>query len=80
VRYQREHTTIFSDYRDPPRVRIVSPARVSTELRALRDDFFDAEGFLKPDQMNRVAQAMSRFRALDEKVVIYGDALEWLDR
>ena len=26
ARYQREHTTIYLDYRDPPKVRIKSPA------------------------------------------------------
>jgi SNF2 family DNA or RNA helicase len=80
VRYQRKHTTIYLDYREPPRVRIVSPAKVSTELLALKEEFFDTEGFLKPDQMHRFAQALGRLRALDENVVIYGDALEWVDR
>jgi superfamily II DNA or RNA helicase len=79
-RYRRKHTTIFLDYREPPRVRIVSPAKVSADLLALREEYFDAEGFLKANRMDRVAQALSRFRALDEKVVIYGDALEWVDR
>jgi SNF2 family DNA or RNA helicase len=80
LRYQRKHTTIYLDYREPARVRVVSPAKVSTELLALKEEFFDAEGFLKPRQMNRFAQALGRFRALDEKVVIYDDALEWVDR
>src|SRR5207249_10729984 len=80
VRYQRKHTTIYLDYRDPARVRIISPAKVSPELLALKEEFFDAEGFLKPHQMDRFAHALGRFRALDEKVVIYGDALEWVDR
>jgi superfamily II DNA or RNA helicase len=79
-RYRRKHTTIFLDGREPPRVRIVSPAKVSADLLALREEYFDAEGFLKANRMDRVAQALSRFRALDEKVVIYGDALEWVDR
>ena len=30
--------------------------------------------------MNRFAQALGQFRALDEKIMIYGDALEWVDR
>ena len=80
VRYQRQHTTIYLDYRDPPKVRIMSPAKVSAELLALREEFFDTEGFLKSDRMNRFAQALGRFRGLDEKVVIYGDSLEWVDR
>lgn len=80
ARYQRKHTTIYLDYRDPPRVRLVSPAKVSSELLALKEEFFDAEGFLKADLMHRFAKALSRFRALDERVVIYGDALEWVDR
>ena len=80
LRYQRKHTTIYLDYREPARVRIVSPAKASAELVALKEEFFDAEGFLKPDRMNRFAQALDRFRGLDEKVVIYGDALEWVDR
>ena len=80
LRYQRKHTTIYLDYREPARVRIVSPAKVSADLLALKEEFFDGEGFLKPHQMNRFAQALGRFRALDEKVVIYGDALEWVDR
>lgn len=79
-RYRRKHTTIFLDYREQPRVRIVSPAKVSADLLALREEYFDAEGFLKANRMDRVAQALSCFRALDEKVVIYGDALEWVDR
>ena len=80
ARYQREHTTIYLDYLDPPKVRIKSPRFVSTELLALKDEFFNAEGLLKPDRLNQFAQALGRFRALDEKVVIYGDALEWVDR
>jgi SNF2 family DNA or RNA helicase len=80
LRYQRKHTTIYLDYREPARVRIVLPAKVSAELLALKEEFFDAEGFFKPHQMNRFAQALDRFRRLDEKVVIYGDALEWVDR
>src|SRR3989304_2869893 len=75
-RYQRNHTTIYLDYREQPRVRIVSPAKISAELLALREEFFDGDGFLKAHQLDRVAQALARFRALDEKVVIYGDALE----
>jgi superfamily II DNA or RNA helicase len=79
-RYQRNHSTIYLDYREQPRIRIVSPANISAELFALRKEFFDGDGFLKADQMDRVAQALARFRTLDEKVVIYGDALEWVDR
>jgi len=79
-RYQRKHSTIYLDYREQPRVRIVSPAKISAELLALREEFFDGDGFLKAHQMDRVAQALARFRSLDEKVVIYGDALEWVDR
>src|SRR6266568_8369323 len=48
LRYQRKHTTIYLDYREPARVRIVSPAKVSAELLALKEEFFDAEGFLNP--------------------------------
>lgn len=80
VRYQRKHATIYLDYRDPPRVRIASPAKVSSDLLALKEEFFDTKDFLTPDRMNHFAQALGRFRALDEKVVIYGDALEWVDR
>jgi superfamily II DNA or RNA helicase len=80
ARYQREHTTIYLDYRDPPKVRIKSPSQTSVHLRALIDEFFDGAGLLKPDQLNRFAQALGRFRALDEKVVIYADALEWVER
>jgi len=79
-RYQRKHTTIYLDYRDPPKVRMVSPVKISTSLLAVKREFFDAEGLLKPEQMQRFAKALSRFRSLDEKVVIYGDALEWIDR
>ncbi len=80
ARYQREHTTIYLDYRDPPKVRIKSPRQISSDLRELKDEFFDAEGLLKPDRLNQFAQALGRFRSLDEKVVIYGDVLEWVDR
>lgn len=79
-RYRRQHSTIYLDYREQPRVRMASPAKVSAELLALREEFFDGDGVLKANQMDRVAQALARFRALDEKVVIYGDALEWVDR
>ncbi|MGH7844008.1 MAG: DEAD/DEAH box helicase, partial [Candidatus Binatia bacterium] len=79
ARYQRKHTTIYLDYRDPPRVRIVCPAQVSTDLLALKEEFFDAEGILKLNQIDRFAQALSRFHALDEKVVVYRDALDWVD-
>ena len=65
--YQRKHSTIYLDYREQPRVRIVSPASISAELLALREEFFDGEGFLKANQMDRVAQALARFRSLDGK-------------
>ena len=79
-RYRRQHSTIYLDYREQPRVRIATPATVSAELLALQQEFFDANGYLKADQMDRVAQALLRLRCLDEKVVIYGDALEWIER
>ena len=79
-RYRRQHSTIYLDYREQPRVRMASPAKVSAELLALREEFFDSDGVLKANQMDRVALALARFRTLDEKVVIYGDALEWVDR
>jgi SNF2 family DNA or RNA helicase len=79
-RYRRNHSTIYLDYREQPRVRIVSPANISAELAALRKEFFDDNGFLKANQMGRVAQALARLRSLDEKIVIYADALEWVDR
>jgi superfamily II DNA or RNA helicase len=80
LRYRRKHTTIYLDYRDPPRVRIIAPGKVSAELLTLKEEMFDSEGFLRLDRMSRFAQSLGRFRALDEKVVIYGDALEWVDR
>jgi SNF2 family DNA or RNA helicase len=79
-RYRRKHSTIYLDYREQPRVRIVSPANISAELFALKKQFFDADGFLKANQMDRVAQVLARLRSLDEKIVIYADALEWVDR
>ncbi|HXV47699.1 MAG TPA: DEAD/DEAH box helicase [Candidatus Binatia bacterium] len=79
-RYRRKHSTIYLDYREEPRVRIASPAKISAELLALREEFFDGDGYLKAQQMQRVAEALARFRSLDEKVVIYGDALEWVER
>jgi len=79
-RYRRNHSTIYLDYREKPRVRIASPAKISTELLALREEFFDSAGFLKPQQMALVAEALARLRSIDEKVVIYGDALEWIER
>jgi hypothetical protein len=57
--YRRRHTTIYLDYREEPRVRIVSPAKVSAELLALREEFFDGEGYLKTQQMQRVAEALA---------------------
>ena len=36
TRYQRKHTTIYLEYRDPPRVRIICPAKVSRELLGLK--------------------------------------------
>src|SRR6185503_9747441 len=53
---------------------------ISAELFALKKQFFDADGFLKANQMDRVAQVLARLRSLDEKIVIYADALEWVDR
>jgi hypothetical protein len=58
-RYRRKHSTIYLDYREQPRVRIVSPANISAELAALRKEFFDDNGFLKANQMDRVAQALA---------------------
>ena len=80
LRYRRRHSTIFLDYRDEPRVRIALPAEASAELLALRDEFFDREGYLKTELMTRVASALARLRGIDEKVVIYGDAIEWIER
>ncbi len=79
-RYRRQHSTIYLDYRDQPQVRMATPAKVSAELLALREEFFDGDGILKPNQMDRVAQALARLRNIDEKVVIYGDAIEWVER
>ncbi len=55
-RYRRKHSTIYLDYRQQPRVRISSPVKVSAELFALREEFFDGDGFLKTQQLARVAE------------------------
>ncbi|MBI4481664.1 MAG: DEAD/DEAH box helicase [Acidobacteria bacterium] len=80
ARYKRTHTTIYLDYGDPMSVRIALPPNVSPELGALKSEFFDAAGVLRGDRMGRFASAIGRLRGLDEKVVVYGDALEWIER
>ncbi len=80
TRYRRTHTTIYLDYGETLSVKLALPARVSAELAALCEEFFDAKGFLRADQMARFASAIGRFRSLDEKVVIYSDALDWIER
>ncbi len=80
ARYQRTHTTIYLDYGEALNVKIALPSRVSPELGALRDEFFDARGYLLAGRMAHFASALGRFRTLDEKVVIYTDALDWIER
>src|SRR3970040_3159414 len=48
-RYQRKHTTIYLDYRDPPKVRMVSPVKISADLLAFREEFFERAGSLQSD-------------------------------
>jgi hypothetical protein len=56
------------DYREQPRVRIAPPAKVSAELSALRNEFFDPDGYLKTNQMEHVAQALARLRAYSAEI------------
>src|SRR3970282_1852768 len=63
VRYQRQHTTIYLDYRDPPKLRIMSPAKVSAELLSLREEFFESEGFPRSYQLIPFPRALAGSRA-----------------
>ncbi|HEY2934862.1 MAG TPA: DEAD/DEAH box helicase [Acidobacteriota bacterium] len=80
TRYRRTHATIFLQYGDVLKIRIALPSKISPELAQLRDEFFDVAGTLRPEQMQHFASALERFRNLEDRVVTYGDALEWIDR
>ncbi|MBI2820873.1 MAG: SWIM zinc finger family protein [Acidobacteria bacterium] len=80
ARYRRAHATIYLDYGEALAVRIALPEKISPELAALRDEFFDPSGKLRTERMNRFASALQRFRGLEDRVVIYADALDWMER
>ncbi|MGI8785882.1 MAG: SWIM zinc finger family protein [Acidobacteriota bacterium] len=80
TRYRRTHATIYLDYGPTQQVRIALPSRISPEMAALRREFFDEKGTLRADRVDRFAGATTRFRSLDEKVVIYSDAIDWIER
>jgi len=80
TRYRRAHATIYLDYGRAQQVRIALPSRISPEMEALRREFFDEKGTLRADRLGRFAGAITRFRSLDEKVVIYSDAIDWMER
>src|SRR2546422_10610333 len=80
TRYRRNHTTIYLDYGNTLNIRIALPSKISRELASLRDEFFDAKRTLRPAKLEHFSSALGRFRSLEDSVVIYADALEWIDR
>ena len=78
--YSRTRASISLHYGETLDVRLRLPASPSPGLLALAQKYFDSKGMLHPDHIRRFDRVLDELRRLDDRAVVYSDALEYIDR
>lgn len=78
--YQRTRASLSLQYGDTLNVRVRLPSQPSSDLQKIVSEYFDDEGFLRTDNLQRFEEVLEKFRAADETAVVYSDVLDFIDR
>jgi SNF2 family DNA or RNA helicase len=80
AKYKRTRASISLQYGDRIEVRLSMPVSPPVALRKLATEHFDANGLLRRERYGRFAEVLDALRSADGEVVVYSDALEYIDR
>jgi superfamily II DNA or RNA helicase len=78
--YQRTRASLSLHYGDTLNVRVRLPSQPSSDLQKIVSEYFDADGFLRTDNLQRFEEVLEKLRAVDETAVVYSDVLDFIDR
>jgi SNF2 family DNA or RNA helicase len=78
--YSRTRASISLHYGETLDLRLRLPASPSPGLLSLAQKYFDSKGILHPDHIRRFDRVLDELRRLDDRAVVYSDALEYIDR
>jgi predicted nucleic acid-binding Zn finger protein len=78
--YQRTRASLSLQYGDTLNVRVRLPSQPSSDLQKIVSEYFDADGFLRTDNLQRFQEVLEKLRAVDETAVVYSDVLDFIDR
>ena len=78
--YQRTRASLSLQYGDTLNVRVRLPSQPSSDLRKIVSEYFDADGLLRTDNLQRFQEVLEKLRAVDETAVVYSDVLDFIDR
>ena len=78
--YQRKRASLSLQYGDTLNVRVRLPSQPSSDLQKIVSEYFDADGFLRADNLQRFEEVLEKLRAVDETAVVYSDVLDFIDR
>jgi len=79
-RYQRNRASLSLHYGETVRVRLKLPADSPHPLQEIAAQHFDADGFLMEEHIGKFERVLEKLRAADERIVVYTDALDFIDR
>lgn len=79
-RYHRTWASLSLHYVETLKVRLRLPADSSPILRGISAEYFDSEGFLRNEHLRGFVMVIEKLRATAETVVVYSDALDFIDR
>src|SRR6185503_7305320 len=80
LEYRRTRASIALHYGEAIEVRLRLPASPSPALQSLAENYFDAEGRLRPEHYPKFAEVLEALRNADDHAIIYSDVLEYIDR
>jgi superfamily II DNA or RNA helicase len=78
--YQRTRASLSLQYGDTLNVRVRLPSQPSSDLQKIVSAYFDADGFLRTDNLQRFEEVLEKLRAVDQTAVVYSDVLDFIDR
>jgi hypothetical protein len=77
--YQRTRASLSLQYGDTLNVRVRLPSQPSSDLQKIVSEYFDADGFLRTDNLQRFEEVLEKLRAVDQTAVVYSDVLDFID-
>jgi SNF2 family DNA or RNA helicase len=76
---KRTRASISLQYGNTLEVRLHLPASPSSAIQSLAAEYFDSGGLLPREQYRQFAQVLDAFRNVDDRAIVYSDALEYIE-